>query len=129
MRLYLTLRGPSLANGINAGFADAITNSSSAADSYIYYLPLNMALPGGARPTCDMCLQETMGIFANAASNASQPVSQTYKDAAGQINVNCGPDFVNTTVQIRSGDASILTGMASLVPAISLLVLLFNTIF
>lgn len=92
-------------NGISdsqLGFADAITNNSSPSDSYPYYLPLGVELPGGARPTCNDCLEETMGIYANAASNASQPISQTFQDAAEQVNMGCGPNFINSTVEITS---------------------------
>ncbi|KAF2095513.1 hypothetical protein NA57DRAFT_67903 [Rhizodiscina lignyota] len=110
-------------------FADAITNTSSAADSYPYYLPLNIELPGGARPTCDTCLQETMSIFANAASNASQPISNTYKDAAQQINIGCGPDFVNSTISVRTGGASAMDGMVAFAPIITLFVALFTLLF
>ena len=83
---------------IDLGFADAITNTSSPTDSYIYYLPLGIALPGGARPTCSQCLNKTMAIFANAASNASQPISANYISAAQEIDLGCGPNFVNATI-------------------------------
>ncbi|KAF2461269.1 hypothetical protein BDY21DRAFT_278223 [Lineolata rhizophorae] len=79
-------------------YANAITNTSSATDSYPYYLPLGVALPGGSRPTCNDCLQRTMEIFSLQAGNETQPVSQTYGNAAQQINMGCGPEFVNTTI-------------------------------
>lgn len=45
--------GASQTNAVlsSAGFADAITNSFSPSDSYVYYLPLGLSLPGGARPS------------------------------------------------------------------------------
>jgi len=79
-------------------FADAVTNASSPTDSYVYYLALNTSLPGGSQPTCNTCLQDTMAIFDAAAANRSQPVSSTYVAAAQQINVNCGPGFVNASL-------------------------------
>ena len=79
-------------------FANAITNTSSPTDSYVYYLPVGIELPGGARPTCSNCLKSTMTIFKEAASNPSQPISSDYTDAAEQIDFGCGPDFVNSTV-------------------------------
>ena len=82
----------------NYCFANAVTNSSSPSDSYIYFLPLGIALPGASRPTCNTCLQQTMAIFAGAASNLSQPVSTDYAAAAVQIDQGCGPTFVNSTV-------------------------------
>ncbi|KAF1814910.1 hypothetical protein P152DRAFT_391388 [Eremomyces bilateralis CBS 781.70] len=90
----------------NYCYANAITNASSSTDSYPYYLPLGMTMPGGARPTCNTCLESIMAIFANAAQNGTQPVSQTYASAAKQINLGCGPDFVNTTVTVRTSAAS-----------------------
>ncbi|KAK5016622.1 hypothetical protein LTR16_000085 [Cryomyces antarcticus] len=94
-------------------FASAITNTSSTTDSYTYYLPLGVPLPGGSRPTCNTCLQNTMAIFSNAASNSSQPVSHDYGDAAQQINLGCGPNFVNVTVP-RLASAAMATGASML---------------
>lgn len=79
-------------------FADAVTNASSPTDSYVYYLALNTSLPGGSQPTCNSCLQNTMAVFDAAAANRSQPVASTYVAAAQQINVNCGPGFVNASI-------------------------------
>jgi hypothetical protein len=79
-------------------FADAVTNASSPTDSYVYYLALNVSLPGGSQPTCNTCLQNTMAVFDAAAANRSQPVASTYVAAAQQINVQCGPAFVNASI-------------------------------
>lgn len=79
-------------------FADAITNTSSPTDSYIYYLPLNISLPGGTQPTCNQCLQDTMGVFETEASNTSSALHFDYQTAAMQVNVNCGPGYVNQTL-------------------------------
>ncbi|MCJ1389283.1 hypothetical protein MMC18_002139 [Xylographa bjoerkii] len=87
----------------NYCFANAITNTSSPSDPYPYFLPLGFALPGGSSPTCSSCLQQTMNIFAGAASNLSQPVSSDYNNAAIQINEVCGPTFVNATVKAIQG--------------------------
>ncbi|MCJ1363184.1 hypothetical protein MMC16_002291 [Acarospora aff. strigata] len=89
----------------NYCFADAITNTSSPTDSYIYYLPLGINLPGGARPTCSECLSRTMSIFATAASNASQPISSKYVAAAQQIDLGCGPNFVNASIPATKSSA------------------------
>ncbi|KAG0138716.1 hypothetical protein HOY82DRAFT_1995 [Tuber indicum] len=86
-------------------YVDAITNTTSPSDSYVYYLPLGIKFPGGSRPTCSPCLSQTMAIFAATAGNSSQPLSTTYVPAAEQINLGCGPNFVNSTVEPLS-DAS-----------------------
>ena len=87
----------------NYCFANAITNTTSPSDPYPYFLPLGFALPGGSTPTCSSCLQQTMNIFAGAASNLSQPVSSDYNNAAIQIDEVCGPTFVNSTVKAVQG--------------------------
>ena len=58
-----------------------------------------MTLPAGEMPTCDDCLNSTMGLFATAAANKSQPLNLDYVGAAQQINQACGPNFVTGTVR------------------------------
>ena len=86
-------------------YADAITNVSSPSDSYVYFLPLGISLPGGSRPTCSTCLKQTMAIFAQSAGNLSQPISIDYSSAATQIDAGCGPNFVNASVTPIQGSA------------------------
>lgn len=86
----------------NYCFADAITNTTNPSDSYPYYTALGTNLPAASRPTCDKCLQDTMGFFAGYANNRDQPVSKTYIMTAQQINLGCGPEFVNATVPIAT---------------------------
>ena len=106
----------------NYCFANAVTNASSPSDSYIYFLPLGIALPGASRPTCSECLQETMAIFADAASNLSQPISTDYAAAAVQIDQGCGPTFVNSTVTPIQGtqpkSAAVVSSAASLMAVV-----------
>jgi len=101
-------------------FAEAITNASSPTDSYIYYLPLNTSLPGGSQPTCDKCLQNTMAIFESSASDKSSALASTYVGAAQQVNVQCGPSFVNTTIPAASTSAA---NVAAQSPAMGMLAL------
>ncbi|KAF8430503.1 hypothetical protein BGX38DRAFT_1061645, partial [Terfezia claveryi] len=79
-------------------YVDAVTNVTSPDDPNIYFLPLGLKLPSGSRPTCSSCAQETMRIFQEYAGNASLPLSETYVPAAQQLNMECGPQFVNTSV-------------------------------
>ncbi|KAK9333235.1 hypothetical protein V1520DRAFT_303008 [Lipomyces starkeyi] len=79
-------------------YVDSVTNSTNPGDSYLYYLPLGVSLPGGTRPSCSSCSQNIMSIFLNYAGNASLAISQTYVPAAQQINVFCGPNFASTAV-------------------------------
>ena len=84
-------------------FVDAATNASAPTSSFIYYLPLGVQLPGGTRPTCNRCLRNTMSMFATYATNSTQPLSETYETAAQQVDMNCGPTFVQAEVQTTSG--------------------------
>lgn len=85
-------------NNENYCFANAITNKTSPSDSYVYYLPVGLSLPSGSLPTCDSCLTRTMAVYADAASNRSQPLNLDYVDSATMINEMCGPTFVTATV-------------------------------
>lgn len=87
-------------------FADAITNSSSPTDSYIYFLPLNISLVGGSQPTCDSCLKNTMSVFEAASSDRSSALASDYVSAAMQVNVNCGPNFVNQSLAAAAASGS-----------------------
>ncbi|MCJ1458711.1 hypothetical protein MMC28_009085 [Mycoblastus sanguinarius] len=97
---------PANNNSANYCFADAVTNTSSPTDSYVYYLPLGVQLPAGTMPTCDTCLQNIMSMFAKVASNKSQPLNLDYMSAATLINEGCGPNFVNANVPNASGKSS-----------------------
>lgn len=79
-------------------FAEAVTNSTSPSDTYTYFLPLNVSLPGGSQPTCNSCLQQTMTVFEAASADRSSALASDYVGAAMQVNVNCGPGFVNASL-------------------------------
>lgn len=102
----------------NYCFTDAITNTASPSDSYIYYLPVGIPLPGASKPSCTKCLLGTMSIFQDAASNRSQPVTSNYVDAAQMIDIACGPTFVNTTLPVAVGSNE-STGMPLSQPILS----------
>lgn len=109
-------------------YVDAVTNVTSPDDPHIYFLPLGLRLPGGSRPTCSICAQETMSIFQEYAGNASLPLSETYVPAAQQLNIACGPEFVNTSVTRISNTAS-LPVQPSATSIITVTVLLFVAFF
>ncbi|OCK76896.1 hypothetical protein K432DRAFT_385103 [Lepidopterella palustris CBS 459.81] len=106
----------------NYCFANAITNTTAVTDSYPYYLPLGVSLPGSSRPTCNTCLQDTMALFSSFAANVTQPLSQTYALAAQQIDIGCGPSFVNQTAAPLKGDAGAVG--VNMAPTITLLIML-----
>ncbi|KAK2791829.1 hypothetical protein FQN51_002016 [Onygenales sp. PD_10] len=84
----------------NYCFADAMGTGSE--NSYVYFLPLGLPMPGSSSPTCSKCLQATMQRFSNAAKIKGQPIVNTYVAAAEQININCGPSFVVAAVAVGS---------------------------
>ncbi|KAF7930855.1 hypothetical protein EAE99_004105 [Botrytis elliptica] len=108
-------------------YAQAVTNSSSPTDSYIYYLPLNTSLPGGSQPTCNQCLKNTMAIFESAGAVRTSAIAGTYAQAAGMVNVQCGPGFVNASLPaaavVTGGAGSRMDGLGGEIGLSSLLVL------
>ncbi|KAJ8110289.1 hypothetical protein OPT61_g6834 [Boeremia exigua] len=106
----------------NYCFANAVSNTSSPTDSYPFYLPIGQELPGGSRPTCNSCLQDTMAIFASFSNNATQPLSKTYTSAAQQLSISCGSRFVNITAVPLKGAAS-PSSTASFTPTLALIIM------
>ncbi len=103
-------------------FASAVTNASAPTSSYIYYLALGVALPGGTQPTCNSCLQRTMDVFSTYAANSSQPLSEVYGTAAQQLDMTCGPTFVEANVVVASGDGATLSRHAGVGMVVALVV-------
>lgn len=106
-------------------YADAVTNGTNAADSYVYLMPLGIAIPGGARLTCSTCLQKTMRIYSAASTNTSLPISSTYGSGASLINLGCGPNFVNITVAESQVGSAISLRSRTWISTISLIALLY----
>jgi selenophosphate synthase len=79
-------------------FADAITNSTSDEDAYVYYLGVGNKLPSTTRMTCNQCLKDVVGVFGAAAANRTAPVAAVYAEGAGVVNGVCGKGWVNETV-------------------------------
>jgi hypothetical protein len=110
-------------------FANAVTNLTTPSNVYIYYLPLNISLPGSSIPSCSRCLQQTMAVFQSSAANRKQPIAYTYQTAAQQIETICGPGFVNNTLPaamvLNAGPA---LRVPSLLPLLGSLVLGMTTL-
>ncbi|GAB7343960.1 hypothetical protein MBLNU457_1902t2 [Dothideomycetes sp. NU457] len=89
----------------NYCFVDAATSLSNPAGQYIYYLPLGVDLPSGAKVGCTQCVKDTMAIFAESAAGQSSALAANYLPAATQIDQMCGSDFVSTSVARKSAGA------------------------
>ena len=59
-----------------------------------------------------------MALFATAASNKSQPLNLDYVDAATMVDRDCGPNFVNATMNADSSSARAKLSRNSLLVAI-----------
>ncbi|KAG6000781.1 hypothetical protein E4U21_005015 [Claviceps maximensis] len=79
-------------------FANAVTDLSTPSNTYLYFMPYGLSLPGSSKPTCNWCTQTTMSIYNAAAADRRQPVAAKYEDAAQQVNTICGPTFVNSSL-------------------------------
>lgn len=51
-----------------------------------------------------------MGAFSGFAGDESLPLSKTYVDAAKQINLGCGPSYVEENVSVPKNAGGRLTG-------------------
>ena len=67
-------------------------------------------------------MQDTMGMFSQVAKNKSSPLSLTYVNAAQQINLQCGPSFVNQTIPGVKGSGA-GNGLAASIPSLNVLAL------
>ncbi|CAK7265511.1 hypothetical protein SEPCBS57363_001620 [Sporothrix epigloea] len=115
-------------------FANAITNLTTTANAYFYYLPLNNTLPtSGSEPSCNWCLQQTMTVFWSASANRHNPIANTYLTAAQQVDTICGAKFVNSTLPAAISGTTSLIRQSSfsrwLAPTISLCVLARHVLF
>ncbi|KAK0621492.1 hypothetical protein B0T17DRAFT_494094 [Bombardia bombarda] len=99
-------------------FAETVTSNLS--NVYIYFLPFNMSLANNPVPTCNSCLQNVMSVYHSATANRKQFIANTYVAAANNININCGPDFVNQTLAAEVVSSNGLQGLAG-GPSLSLL--------
>lgn len=86
-------------------YGAAMMNTTDPSTYYIYYLPLGVPLPASATPTCNECLQGTMGIFAGRASNGSLPLGKDYLSAAQIVDSHCGSTFVDQNVHVSSASS------------------------
>ncbi|KND94873.1 hypothetical protein TOPH_00537 [Tolypocladium ophioglossoides CBS 100239] len=107
-------------------FANAVTNITTPSDSYLYFMPYGLALPGASMPTCNWCTQETMAIYHTASADRQQFVASKYEDAARQVNTICGPGFVNATLPQAAAAASVAV-LPSYVVTLAAMVVILGT--
>jgi len=70
-----------------------------------------------------------MNVFASTAQNRSQPISQTYVTAAQQVDLGCGPNWVQEYVKSTKSSAALPTHQIDTVtPFIGLIVFLVTSL-
>lgn len=79
-------------------FVDAITNSTSDEDAYVYYMGVGHELPTTTEMTCNQCLKDVVGVFGAAAANRTLPIADVYAQGAAVVNSVCGAGWVNETL-------------------------------
>ncbi|PFH61684.1 hypothetical protein XA68_16567 [Ophiocordyceps unilateralis] len=118
LRAYRTLYAASCLQDRGSGvycFATSVSNLTDPSDSYLYFMPLGVALPGASTPSCTRCTRDIMDIYHDAAANRGDLVADKYADAAQRINVVCGPAFANATLPgPESGSAGPRRGVVAL---------------
>lgn len=90
-------------------FVNALTSSTSPDDSYVYYLPLGVALPASAKPDCSPCLQQTLNDWSSVASNGSMPISSVFNSAVTQVDASCGSTFAKQAAAPNKDAAAALS--------------------
>ncbi|KAK4167603.1 hypothetical protein QBC43DRAFT_203292 [Cladorrhinum sp. PSN259] len=78
-------------------YATAV-NRPTIDDTHKYFLAFNKSMPGSTVPSCNFCTQQTMNLFQHATGDRRQLLVNTYTAAAKQVNLVCGPGFVNETL-------------------------------
>ncbi|ETS76312.1 hypothetical protein PFICI_11699 [Pestalotiopsis fici W106-1] len=101
-------------------FANAVTNSSAIADTYLYYLPLNISYPNITTPDCNSCTKNVLGIFQAATADRDAAIANTYADAANAVNAQCGAGFVNATLPEAQVSSAAVPGFAHQAPSLLL---------
>ncbi|TRM69043.1 hypothetical protein BD626DRAFT_392530 [Schizophyllum amplum] len=86
-------------------FVNAVSGTNSA-DQYAYNLPLGLAMPTAAEPTCSTCVQDILGLYADALQNGTATLDglrSTYEDAVDLTNQKCGPSYATAIVTNENG--------------------------
>ena len=65
-----------------------VLQAASAADLYLYRLPLGLPLPNATVPSCDACVQRVKGAFAEGGAGVDT-LTETYAEV-GTVNRACG---------------------------------------
>lgn len=99
-------------------YAGAVTNTSSASDSYLYYLPYNLSLSASTTPSCSWCNRRTMDVFHAASADRDLLIAETYVGAARIFDNWCDPGFANATLADEDDGSAAGPGLVASLPAV-----------
>ncbi|KAK3990543.1 hypothetical protein QBC44DRAFT_341676 [Cladorrhinum sp. PSN332] len=104
----------------------AAVNRPNIDDTHKYFLAFNKSMPGSTVPSCNYCTQQTMALFQVATGDRRQSLVNTYPAAAKQVNVVCGPNFVNETLaaEVIAGNAGVRSSSSTMMLATSISVVI-----
>ncbi|KAF8622380.1 hypothetical protein AX15_007062 [Amanita polypyramis BW_CC] len=79
-------------------YVEAVQNSNPA-DMYLYQLPINIAFPNSATPTCSACSKDVLNTYLAAVQDPTQSgnlkaLAATYNSGARAVDIQCGSTFV-----------------------------------
>jgi hypothetical protein len=112
-------------------YANAVTNTSTTGNTYLYYLALNISYPSTTPdlPSCNQCNKETMLIYQAATAHRSSFIATTYESGAEQVAAACGISFANVTLAaaVSYGTHSTPISRPVFVLLVSLFVIMFSS--
>ncbi|KAF8348712.1 hypothetical protein F5887DRAFT_1129780 [Amanita rubescens] len=81
-------------------------HNSNPADLYLYQLPIDIAFPNSATPTCSSCSKDILNMYLAALNNSTQAaglhaLASTYNSGARAADTQCGSTFAT----VSSSDA------------------------
>jgi hypothetical protein len=71
-------------------------------DMYLYQLPINIAFPDSATPTCSPCSKDILNTYLGALNNSTQAgdllaLAATYNSGANAADTQCGSTFATAS--------------------------------
>ncbi|PWY86969.1 hypothetical protein BO70DRAFT_255839, partial [Aspergillus heteromorphus CBS 117.55] len=81
-------------------FVDAVTNTSNPVNYDVYFMPFGSGITTAPWPTCNLCLEATLAVYAQWAKVEGQPLVQDYLPTAEAINGVCGAGFADVNITV-----------------------------
>lgn len=77
-------------------------HNSNPSDLYLYQLPIDIAFPNSATPTCSSCSKDILDMYLGALDNSTQAadlhaLGLTYNSGARASDTQCGSTFATVS--------------------------------